>query len=30
MASTNNDIFESMLKGGVIQNSDPEFYKKLK
>lgn len=27
MTKTNKDIFERMLTGGVIQNSDPEFYK---
>jgi len=27
MTKTNKDIFERMLAGGVIQNSDPEFYK---
>ncbi len=27
MSKTEEDIFERMLAGGVIQNSDPEFYK---
>ena len=27
MPNSNLDIFDRMLKGGVIQNSDPQFYK---
>jgi acetyltransferase-like isoleucine patch superfamily enzyme len=27
MTNTTKDIFERMLEGGVIQNSDPEFYR---